>query len=252
MKVEQRTRALQTAQLEQVQQVYRFAELGHLSTALFHDLANHVMSVSIDIEGLQKGRSSDILARIQGNVRHIDSVVRRVQQQIRGQDKAERFNVVDEIQEVVKMLAYFSNQRHVAVEVQATPGQQPITYRGDLTRFRQVIINLLSNAIEAYENTRRPRAQRTVLVTVDKQESRLTITVTDFGKGISPAAQAKMFEPFYSTKDEGMGVGLFIVKKVIEQDFGGTISVSSNRRLGTTFVINLPTGGHGRTARNSK
>jgi signal transduction histidine kinase len=238
--VEQRTRALQAAQLEQVRQVYRFAELGHLSTALFHDLANNVMSVSIDIEGLQRDGRSDIIARIQENVHHIDEVVRRVQRQLRGQGEVERFDVQDEIEEVVKMLTYFSDQRRVLIELQTLSGKLPVTYRGDLTHFRQVIINLLANAIEAYPPTKGMVDRRAVLVTVAKQSRVLTITVTDHGKGISSAVQAKIFEPFYSTKDKGMGIGLFIVKKVIEEDFKGAISVTSKKQAGTTFIVTLP------------
>ncbi|HEY5442487.1 MAG TPA: HAMP domain-containing sensor histidine kinase [Candidatus Saccharimonadales bacterium] len=240
VKVEQRTRALQAAQVEQVQEVYRFAELGHLSTALFHDLANNVMSVSMDIEGLQQGRGSDLLARIQDNVHHIDAVVKRVQRQIRGQGEIERFSVINEVQEVISILAYFSNQMGVTIKLQVPSGRQPITYRGDLMRFRQVVINLLSNAIEAYQDTALAAPERVVAVSVVMLPTGLTLSVVDRGKGISPAAKAKIFEPFYTTKDKGMGIGLFIVKKVIEEDFGGILHVTSKRQTGTTFVATLP------------
>jgi signal transduction histidine kinase len=252
IKVEQRTRALQAAQLEQIQQVYRFAELGHLSTALFHDLANHLMSVSIDIEGLQKHRRAGILARLQDNVGHIDAVVRRVQQQLRGRGEVERFNVIDEAREVAQMLAYFSNQKQVAIDIRPSSGQRALTYRGDLTRFRQVMINLLSNAIEAYGDTGGMSNQRTVLVTAVKQTEDLIITVTDYGKGINASMRDKIFEPFYSTKDKGMGIGLFIVKKVIEEDFKGSINISSSRGAGTTFVVTLPLRSHGPSAKRAQ
>jgi signal transduction histidine kinase len=251
VKVEQRTRELQAAQLEQIQEVYRFAELGHLSTVLFHDLANHLMSVSIDIEGLQKGKRSVMLARIQQNISYVNEVVRRVRRQISGQTSTGRFKVVDEIDEVIKILAYQSGQTHVTITLQAAPDSRQATYHGDPTRFRQIIINLLSNAIEAYDTTgQRTSADQSVLVTVAKLPGSLAITVTDHGKTIQPSVQARIFEPFYSTKDKGMGIGLFIVKKVTEEDFGGTISLTSNKRAGTTFVVTLPVGRHGRRASN--
>lgn len=239
VKVEQRTRALQAAQLEQIQQFYRLAELGRLSTALFHDLANHVMSVSIDIEGLQKEQRSDMLARIQDNVHHIDGVVRRVRQQISGKNKAERFDVIDETREVMSMLTYFSSRRRVSIELQTPSPHRPIAFRGDLTRFRQLIINLLSNAIEAYPSSK-GRRQRPVTINISRPSDTLIITVTDYGKGIRPALQARIFEPFYSTKDEGTGIGLFIVKKIVEEDLGGNIAVTSNKQTGTTFTVTLP------------
>lgn len=247
VEVEQRTRELQAAQLEQIQEVYRFAELGHLSTALFHDLASHLMSVSIDIEGLQKGKRSALLARIQENINYINDVVRHVRQQINGQAEAERFNVVNEIREIINILAYQSNQSGVTITLKPGPASRTVRYRGDLTRFRQVVINLLSNAIEAYDTAgQQDSSRKPVLVTVAKLSNNLAITVTDHGKTISRAAQAKIFEPFYSTKDKGMGIGLFIVKKVTEEDFGGMITLTSNKRAGTTFAVTLPLGRHGR------
>ncbi len=245
IKVEQRTRELQAAQLEQVQQFYRLAELGRLSTALFHDLANHVMSVSIDIEGLQKRQQSDMLARIKENIHHIDGVVRRVRRQIGGKNEIERFNVIEEIREVISMLTYFGDRRRVSIELRELPSRKPIPFRGDLTRFRQLVINLLSNAIEAYPAVRSGRKQRPVIISVSRPPGTLIIEVADCGEGIRPAMKAKVFEPFYSTKDTGTGIGLFIVKKIVEEDLGGTISVTSDKRTGTTFTVTLPLKHHG-------
>jgi signal transduction histidine kinase len=248
--VEQRTRALHAAQLEQIQEVYRFAELGHLSTALFHDLANHLMSVSIDIEGLQKGNQSAMLARIQENITYINEVVKRVRQQLNGQNEAEHFDIMAELDEIKKMLAYQSSKAQVVISLQSLAKSPQLTYRGNLTRFRQIIINLMSNAIEAYDPpTETAGSLRTIEVAVAVLSQAITITITDHGKIIQPAAQAKIFMPFYSTKDKGMGIGLFIVKKVTEEDFGGSINVTSNKRVGTTFTVTLPVEHHGSRAK---
>ena len=240
IKVEQRTRQLQAAQLEQIQEFYRFAELGHLSTALFHDMANHLTSVSLDIKGLRQDPHSDIAGRIQHNITYIDEVVRRVRRQIQGQIEVERFNVVEEIAEIIKILSYQSTRANVIIDLEGPPARQPIMYRGDLTRFRQIIINLLSNGIEAYQGSRPARkSQPAVIVTAEKLKQDLRIVVTDQGNGIRSAEQGKVFEPFYSTKDKGMGIGLFIVKQIAEKDFSGTINLTSSK-AGTTFIVTLP------------
>ncbi len=235
--VNQRTQALQAAQLDQVQQVYRFAELGHLSTALFHDLANHIMSVSLDIEGLKNNQRSDIIQRIQTNVAHIEEAVRRVQQQIKGQAKPVRFNLADEIKAVIKILAFFGDKQAVVIDFQ--PAVQNVYLVGNLTGFRQIIINLVSNAIESYPPVANNLSRR-VNISLSKQSSNATITVTDFGSIISPRVKPKMFEPFFTTKNDGMGVGLYIVKRVIENDFSGSLRVNSNSVEGTSFVVDLP------------
>ena len=252
IKVEQRTRQLQAAQLGQIQEFYRFAELGHLSTALFHDMANHLASVSIDIKGLRQDPHSDISNRIQDNIGYIDQVVWRVRRQIQGQSEVERFNVMEEIAEIIKILSYHSRRAKVMIDLKGPAGRQALMYRGDLTRFRQIIINLLSNGIEAYQDAARTaKTQPVVAVAVDQLGRDLRITVSDRGKGIRRADQAKVFEPFYSTKDKGMGIGLFIVKQVTEKDFGGTINLTSSK-AGTAFVVTMPLKRHGKASRGGK
>jgi signal transduction histidine kinase len=71
------------------------------------------------------------------------------------------------------------------------------------------------------------------------EEDRVRVEITDTGRGIGPEDIAKIFEPYYSTKETGTGLGLAIVKKAID-DHGGSISVSSKQGSGTTFTIILP------------
>ncbi len=238
IRIEERTRELEAAQLEKVQQFYRFAELGHLSTALFHDLANHVMSVSLDIEGLKKQHSPDI-KRIQENMNHIDEVVQRVRQHIQGKKSIESFNAVSETEEVIKILSSSSKKARVLVELHISPSAEVLQYRGDITRFRQIVTNLIMNGIESYKKEG-GLSERLVTVHIEKLSDHLHISVHDHGKGIPSSLQSKIFEPFYSTKDKGIGIGLFIVKKVTEEDFKGTIAVTSTKKEGTTFTVSLP------------
>jgi len=117
-----------------------------------------------------------------------------------------------------------------------------VLYKGDVTRFRQLVTNLVSNGIEAYDGT--SYLQRTVDIGLATDKHNLILTVTDHGVGISPAMQEKIFEPFYSTKEKGIGIGLFIIKKVTVEDFGGSIAVVSNKEDGTVFTVTLPLAHH--------
>lgn len=239
VKVEERTRELQASQLEKMQQVYRFAELGRLSTALFHDLANHLSSMSLDIEGLKRRRQSEIVERIQQDIHYIDEVVQRVRQQMQGKQSNQRFDAYEEIQTVVSMLQFAANRAGVIVTVSGP--EERLALSGDITRFRQIIINILSNAIESYAGLKLPKTQQPVVtVSIDEVDDGLQIIIADFGWGITKKQQQKIFEPFYTTKDAGVGIGLFIVRQVVEQDFNGTISVKSTKAQGTTFTIWLP------------
>jgi signal transduction histidine kinase len=253
IKVEKRAQQLEAAQLEKMQELYRFAELGRLSTALFHDLANHLSTVSLDIEGLTAKDQSGIMKRISQNVGHIDTIVKRVREQIRGKSSIEVFNVLNEIEEVVKIMAPAAEQAAVTIVIRRDSQVKPsLSYRGDVTRFRQIILNLISNGIEAYPPSPGPTdgQPRSVLLHLGRQQTVLSITVTDQGVGIAKKEQFKIFRPFYTTKDKGVGIGLFIVKQVVEHDFGGTIMVSSDKQQGTTISVSLPKSYYARVSTN--
>lgn len=239
IKVAERTRELQKAQLEKMQHVYRFAELGHLSTALFHDLAGNLSSLSIDIESMRKKRKDEFSKRIDENIKYIDNVVKRVKTQIQGKDTPEEFNVISSVKDMVGVLSY--NARKARTQIIFEEPLSPIMFEGNLTRFRQLIINLLSNAIEAYPEDKTATVKsRPVIISIGEDKKYLIIKVTDYGKGIARSGKKKIFDPFYSTKASGSGIGLFIVKQVTENDFKGKIKLDSSPNKGTVFTIYLP------------
>lgn len=239
IKIAERTRELQEAQLEKIQHIYRFAELGHLSTALFHDLAGNLSSLSIDIESMRKKHKSEFSKRIDENIQYIDNVVKRVKSQIQGKNTDETFNVTSSVKDLVGILSYNARQARTHIIFEAP--SLNIFYTGNLTRFRQLIINLLSNAIEAYpKNPEAHVKDRPVIIKIKDTDKSLIISVTDHGIGISRATKQKIFDPFYTTKVTGSGIGLFIVKQVTENDFEGTITLESSKKSGTTFTVTLP------------
>jgi signal transduction histidine kinase len=240
-KAEKRAQQLAAAQLDQMQELYRFAELGRLSTALFHDLANHLSTVSLDIEGLSENGQPGITKRISQNIGHIDAIVRRVRQQLRGQNNPEVFDVLGEIDEVVKILKPAADQAKVSITIERDKSVKPaLCFEADVVRFRQVILNLLANAIEAYPDTSDANDKtRTVTLRLERKRAVLDVKVSDRGPGVPPEHQPKIFNPFYTTKQHGTGIGLFIVKQVVEHDFGGSITMSSSPGE-TCFEVSLP------------
>ena len=234
--VKKRTAELEAAQLERLQQVYRFAELGRISSALFHDLANHLTAVSLDIEGLGGSQQSELMHRVQDDISYIDDVVQRVRLQLRGQGSVERFNVASEIGKVVKILNYKMVQSKIRFTFEKP--NKSIYLKTDIVPFRQIISNLLSNAIDA--SVHRNSKTRKITITLNEDGNFLVIAVSDWGVGIKPAVQNKIFEPFYSSKSDGSGIGLFIVQQIVQNDLGGGITVTSTPKTGTTFTVRLP------------
>src|SRR5690606_15640929 len=142
---------------------------------------------------------TDLSKRIDSNIQYIDDVVKRVKSQIRGNDAIETFNMVSEAKDLVSILAYNARKARTSIMFEESP---PIYFTGNITRFRQLIINLLSNAIEAYPpaETTVSVKDRPIILKMAESDTHITISVTDFGQGIQKTLKEKIFDPFYSTK----------------------------------------------------
>jgi len=241
--VDKRTRQLQAAQLEKVQQMYRFAELGQLSTALLHELANHLASLTLDIEGLgEEDQHSGLLKRARRSIRYMDEMVLRVRDQLRGKARTRLFAVTAEIDEVVSILSHKASEAHVRLRWLPSAKARTLRCRGEPIRFRQLMANVISNAIDAYDPMtlgQELNSAREVQISLEPgRAGQMVITVNDWGRGIVREDRAKLFEPLFSTKKTGMGMGLFVAKQIAEGDFRGSIKVD-NAKKHTSFVITL-------------
>lgn len=220
--VAERTQQLQEAQLEKVQELYRFAELGQLSTALMHDLANHLATLTIDIENLESETRSHMLRRAKRSMHYIDNMVAEVRDQLRGKTKSKIFTVANEVTVVTTILRHKAGQ--VGVTVRWQPPEKSLRVRGDVLRFRQLMANIISNAIDACAGH---AGNKEVLVSVTQEDRNIVVRVEDWGKGISKADLPKIFEPFYGTKKGGLGLGLFIARQIAHDHFGGDITIDT-------------------------
>ena len=107
--------------------------------------------------------------------------------------------------------------------------------RIDRTQMVRIITNLIKNALEACELIKEPKVQ----VTIEKKKKEVLINVMDNGQGISKELKNKIFEPKFTTKTSGMGLGLGMVKNLVDS-YNGRISMSSKINTGTTFSITFP------------
>jgi len=236
--VETRTRELRAAQMDKMQQLYRFAQLGQFSTSLMHDLANHLATLSIDIEGMaeKNKKHSQFLERAKQRITYIDEMVQWAYSHLHDKVQPKAFDVLKEIDEVLTIMRHNAQRADVQLH-RSGPAGKKLTLYGDPNRFRQVIANLVSNAIDAYDQAPKHH-RREVFVEVFSNNNSLLILVQDWGKGIPPTLQETIFEPFYSTKHSGTGIGLFVVKQIVEEYFGGHISLTSEDGK-TMFSITL-------------
>ncbi len=117
-------------------------------------------------------------------------------------------------------------------QVRFVSNHEQILFNFDKSQIQRVIANLVKNALQSVPDSREPD----ILVSVREAEEKIYITVTDNGSGISKEHRSRIFEPKFTTKNSGMGLGLSIVKKIVE-NHNGKIYFNSEPDVGTTFII---------------
>jgi signal transduction histidine kinase len=252
IKVVERTKALELIQYEKTLELQRFAEFGRLTSGLIHDLANPLTAVSLNLEQIN-GPKSDEVEQAKMGVRFLEQYISSAREQLQSSGKLTYFQASTATEEVVSILGYKARQAKVVIEIQ---GSVQVELHGDKAKFNQIMANLLANAMDAYEDMKGQRNRKVkVIIKESKPGEKLSIQVWDWGVGIGPTVLKRLFEPFYSTKKDGrgIGVGLLLTKQFVERDFGGHITARSSRKEGTVFEVVIPVKAHGptRTASSS-
>ena len=245
IKIEEKTTELKIIQAKEIAQVYHFAESGKLSGGLFHDLVNPLTALMLNINKIKLDSENDpnfnlvkseVNAAIKASEKMKDFII-SVRKQINFQDQVENFSLNREIEEAITILNYKTKQNKVEIVFNA---DKNIIIQGDTVKFNQVVTNLLSNAIDAYEEN---DLNKEITIDLKELERKIELKISDNGIGIETEIINQIFEPFFTTKHTGanLGLGLSLIKKIIEESFLGTICVHSKIGIGTTFTIQIPT-----------
>ncbi len=228
---------------ERARDAERLGALGRVAAGVAHEFNNVLAGIMgrLDLIMTESQDSSfnAQLRLIQQSAEDGAAVVARIGRFARTHDTSVRAPL--HVQELINDVIILTEPRRRIVP---DPHNQPITIRtriapdlivqGNPTELREVLTNLIFNAADAMPQG----GQITIIAGTEKE--RIVIMVQDEGHGIDPAIQARIFEPFFTTKTTGSGLGLALVKNIIEAD-GGEINVSSHVGRGTRFTILLPT-----------
>lgn len=226
--------------------VTRIATMGELTTSLAHEINQPLTAIRSNA-----GAALRFLSQPEPDIREVrqilEDIVRddrrasNVIQNIRAMVKKEKRNkeLLDlnkVIRGVVDLIRDDSLLKGLSIALELNRGLKMI--HGDPIQLQQVILNLILNSAVAMRNT--PRDQRKIIVRTAMADDRIVnVSVTDFGTGIDENNIERLFEAFYTTKSEGLGMGLSISKTIVHAH-GGDIKASNNREGGATFVITLP------------
>lgn len=234
-RVAEKSRELEAAHADIIQ-AEKLATLGHLAAGLTHEIRNPLNSINLFAQILKNNRDAppqniEFLERIQSEVDRIDNLLVKLLSVSRTQSRIDSVVQIDRVAEEV--MSTFQPQLEaqqicLQQKIEATP-----QFYGDEEEIRQVFTNLISNALHAMS------AGGTLRLSVLPKDDAIQIEVSDTGCGIPLEHQARVFDPFFSTRVKGTGFGLSSVLRTIKT-YHGKISLSSQPGLGTTFTVSLP------------
>jgi PAS domain S-box-containing protein len=235
---------------ERLRRSERMASLGHMLAGVAHELNNPLAAISGFSQLLARGTWSDedrkAIETIGREARRAERVVRDLLTFAR-QGTVMRSELVDlhgVIRHIVDTQRYALDTRGVRVLMGLSP--EPVYVQGDTSRLEQVVLNLVVNARQALEAMRGQRAmtQHTLELRIETEiddAMQVVLRVTDNGAGISPALLSRIWDPFFTTKEEGVGTGLGLsVVHSIVTEHGGVVDVESELGRGTIFTVRLP------------
>lgn len=246
IKVMERSRAIIAMRREKLEQLQTLASIGQLSGGIFHDIINPLTVVSLNLEQLNTTECPDLstsrnyIHQALKATRRINDLVASVNSCLRRQNQEQDFYVKKEIAYIKQMLENRTRIQNINININC---QEDIKIKGSTSRFGQIMMNLLTNALDACTQCERDHKTINIDCHKDYISQRLMINVQDNGVGITTDNLDKICEPFFSTKkDNGknIGLGLSVVKEIIESDFNGQLSVSSVLGQGSIFTISLP------------
>jgi PAS domain S-box-containing protein len=217
----------------------KLSALGRLTSGVAHEIKNPLNAMVIHVALLRQklgGNSPEAapyLDVLDKEIRRLDRVIQGFLKFSRPEDlRLEPVPMAQVLEGVVRLLEAEARQRGVLVETELAEGLPPLL--GDRELLQQAFVNLMLNACQAM-----PQGGRLRIAARRSRDGRVEIDVADTGVGIPPEELPKIFDLYYTTRNEGSGVGLSLVYRII-QLHDGDIRVSSTPGAGTRFTITLP------------
>ena len=252
-----RAEDLNRMQEEKLQASARLASMGELASTLAHELNQPLAAISSYTTGalnmmqngaLDPASLQPALEKINTQAQRAGNVIRSVHQFVKKREPERQpisiKNIVDNVTPLIELQA----QQFLVVLQTAIPVNLP-NVLGDAVLLEQVLLNLTRNAIQAMAAIAPERRILRISAALDRSTSSaqssqqaIIVSVIDQGHGIPPEVAAGLFSPFFSTKAEGMGMGLNICRTTIEFH-GGTLTYANNPTGGTIFRFSLPAQG---------
>ena len=226
--------------------VSRLSTMGEMATGIAHELNQPLSAIVNFANGCARrlrlgiGEKQELIAameQIANQARRAGEIIKRLRGMVTRQAPVRR--VVDLNTLVRDACALIDHdRRQLQVKIESRLSERPVMVRADPVQIEQVILNLLRNALDALRN-QDPERRHMVVRTSATPDGTARIEVEDNGSGIAPDALRRLFDPFFSTKKSGMGMGLSISQTIVT-DHNGRIEARSVPGRGAVFTVELP------------
>ncbi len=231
---------------EELGHLNRVAMMAEMAASFGHELNQPLTGILsnasagarfIDRGDVNLGDLRELLADIAADGRRAGDVIRAIRSMVKkGETARERMDVNELVTNVVRLVTPDALLRECEVKTSLEPNLP--TIEGDPIQFEQVLLNLVVNAFEAMRDT--PPSSRKVLIATEWDgNSAIRTSVRDFGIGIPEEACGRLFEQFFTTKADGLGMGLAIARRIVESN-AGTIGAENVEGGGARFYFTFP------------
>jgi len=231
---------------EELGRISRVTTMGELTASIAHEvnqpLAGVVTNANASLRWLATdppnlGEVREAIQRIVRDGNRASEVIARIRALLRkGEPVARRLDLNDTIREVVALTQSEADRRGASLQAELAANLPAVT--GDRVQLQQVLLNLIVNALDAMNAV--ADRERVVCVRTSAPEPKfILVAVEDSGVGIDPEQAARLFDSFYTTKSEGLGMGLSISRSIVEAH-GGRLWATPNEGPGARFQFTLP------------
>ncbi|MFA9461312.1 two-component system sensor histidine kinase NtrB [Thiohalorhabdus methylotrophus] len=230
----------------ELEQLSRAALVGEIASTLAHDLNqplaainNYAAAAQNDLSASRSNheRAREAIAKLTEQVGYAGDLIRSVREMLRPSDSIqETIDLNRVIEDSRRLVKKFAEEHQTALCMELAEDLPPVT--GNATQLKQVVVNLAINAVEAYEGTgaKRPEVR---FRTSRGLSGEILVEVTDQAGGMDEETRENLFKPFYSTKSEGLGMGLAICRTIVESH-GGSLWAVLHEQGGTTMGFKVP------------
>ena len=228
--------------------VSRLSDMGQLASALAHELNQPLTAVTNYVKAASRTlgpaggnsspvlRAQELMEKAKEQTLRAGQIVKRLRDFIaKGETQRTKENLNEIIEEALVLALVGATESGIAVQRKFSAGLPPLLI--DKIQIQQVVLNLVRNSVEALQDM--PTRHLCISTNVDKNRGGVTVAVSDSGAGLAPKVLDQLFQPFVTTKQGGMGVGLSICKSIIDAH-GGQLSAEPENGGGVRFQFHLP------------